>query len=406
MARLWQCGFELNSASNNVEAREFQLAGSATATVGTSYKYSGNYGCRLVLAGTNPLAAVQFVEQTANQNFLINSFRIQFKVWPDWASANDIMFMYNTSYSFKERVKLNPSTKKLELHDEDGLIGTSVIALSLDTWYLIEVKFDITGAAGSHVMELRVNENVEVTSSTRNLSTGGAFVYIGFPNSSPAATVGECWVDDLTQNDNAGSFENSYPNTDGIVNLLPNAAGDASDWANDYTYVDEKPPDNGTTIVTSTTLNHIDDHNIDNTPAAIGSNDTINVVAVSVRCAASTTSEPTFVLRIKASAGGTVEESAGILLTTSTTYRTGKVLPNSIGTYPLIIYDLPGASTTAWTKANLNNAQIGYRLSVDNTGTLRITTVWMSVDYTTVPIVSIPNKILQLNQAVERAAYW
>src|SRR3990172_11867291 len=109
--------------------------------------------------------------------------------------------------------------------------------------------------------------------------------------------------------------------------------------------------------------------------------DTINVVGVGVRhpLSSAADADPRFVTRIKASAGGTVEESAGYILNSTAWFS------NADGTLPsnlkLILYDLPGASTTAWTKADLDAMQIGVRVNVDDTDQVWVSTLWALVDY-------------------------
>ena len=94
-----------------------------------------------------------------------------------------------------------------------------------------------------------------------------------------------------------------------------------------------------------------------------------------------------FVLRIKASSGGTVEESGNILATTTWQTNTAAAPRN----YSLTLYDLPGASTTAWTKADLDTAQIGVK-KIDGLAVLnRISTLWLLVEHT--PAVSVANDL-------------
>jgi hypothetical protein len=124
---------------------------------------------------------------------------------------------------------------------------------------------------------------------------------------------GDWYFDDLAINDSNGSFQNSWPGDGAVIRLKPNAAGDASDWTNDYTAVDEVTPDEGTTLVASKTLNHIYDYDIEDTHSALTPGSTINVVQVGVRYnGASGSANSSFVTRIKASSGGTVEEGTAI----------------------------------------------------------------------------------------------
>lgn len=244
---------------------------------------------------------------------------------------------------------------------------------------------DRTGAAGSHIVGWKVDGSLQAGSSARSLSLGVQRCYFGLQNSGP--TTGEIYLDDVAWNDETGSFQNDYPGDGKIIYMRPNAAGDNTDWTpsagSNYQNVDEATPNDATDYNSSTTLNQIDDFELEAAPSEIGSSDTINAIGVGVRFAATaSSSNPSFVVRIKSTSGGTVEESAAIT-PASTSYQTNAFATNAMY-HPLVIYDLPGASTTAWTKADLDTTQIGYRISVDNTNTVRISAIWLVVDFTTV----------------------
>lgn len=94
------------------------------------------------------------------------------------------------------------------------------------------------------------------------------------------------------------------------------------------------------------------------------------------------------------SIGGTVEESAG--------YRPGSTYGSFPGLAaqlaPITLYDLPGASTTAWTATDLDNAQIGARISTTSAlGNIRITAMWLVVDYTPAAAsTTVPSKMMTM----------
>lgn len=124
----------------------------------------------------------------------------------------------------------------------------------------------------------------------------------------------------------------------------------------------------------------IEDVTLEATPAALASDDTINCVQVGARfnVASTTGDDPDIVLRIKASSGGTVEESSAIDCSTVTWNTNAIAAPRN---YIFTLYDLPGASTTAWTKAELDTAQIGVRQSVADTHAAQVSTMWLLVDH-------------------------
>lgn len=373
-ARLWQSGFELNSTT----AVEWET-GSGPSIQSTTVR-SGTY-------------ALQFNSLSSGiRKFLSNSYtglasgpfyhRVYFRVGTLPSAENRIISVNGSvSGGTSERVYITlDNTGALRLYDEDGVIGSASSPLSTDTWYRIEILTDRSPSAGSHEIRARIDGTEFAGSATRDISAGFLALHIGGNLNKEAQTTGNWYFDDVAINSSTGSFQTSYPGQGSIVHLRPNATGDNSAWTGDNTDIDEVTPDDATTTISSSTLNQTEDVNLDDTSASVGSNATINVVSVGVRANSdATTANARFVLRIKASSGGTTEETSNINNNTTTWYTNSQSPPRA---YVLTLYDLPGASTTAWTKADLDAAQIGVRLSVSNSVQIAyISTLWMSVDY-------------------------
>ena len=72
--------------------------------------------------------------------------------------------------------------------------------------------------------------------------------------------------------------------------------------------------------------------------------------------------------------------------------------------YPLTLYDLPGASTTAWSESALNSTQIGVRLDQTFSTQGRCGTLWLLVEYVptgmTTYVGTITSDAIILQQAV------
>lgn len=375
MSRLWHSGFELNSTTDGVE----WSLNNATPTIQSTTVRTGTYAGQITSLGSGTSKFFLYTYSSGTSNGPIYCrFYLRYATLP--SASNAISRFGSASGNFPGIIKLN-SDGTLGLYDEDGQVGSNSSALSANTWYQVEYMYDTTAAAGSHVIRARL-DGVEFAASTTRSTGGSTAVRFGGNTLSEAQTTGDWFFDDIAINDSSGS-QNSYPGAGAIAHLRPDAAGDNSDWSNDYTNVDEVTPDDATTIVQSTTDEAIDDHNIDAaSTGGIGASDTINVVAVGARFSSSAASgSPTVKYRIKASSGGTVEESAGITNNGNGTYSTNA--NSDPRNYPLVLYDLPGASTTAWTAADLDVSQIGYRVDVDNgPGSANVSTVWLSVDFT------------------------
>lgn len=382
MARLWSGGAELNSVTDGVEQT---LHVNSPTIVSTDIR-SGTYVQQTtsLASGTRRGIGYQFASAAADGPYFFR-FYFKYKTLP---SGNNIICTLNSQEvpsSGRVGIRLT-SAGALRLVDEDGVVGSNSSNLSSNTWYRIEIEYNRTGAAGAHVLKARIDGNEFVSSTTRSLSSGVHTLWLGGNLEVEAQTQGEWYFDDIAINDSTGSFQNSYPGEGEIIHLRPNAEGDTTDWDSDtagpnsHQDVDEVTPDDITsTIWEWNTANSVHEFNLDATPAALASDDTINCVQVGVRYrGAAASGNADFVLRIKASSGGTVEESATIAPANTTWVTNANSTPRN---YPLTLYDLPGASTTAWTKTDLDAAQIGVRMAATDVSSCDVSTLWLLVDH-------------------------
>lgn len=375
MARLWSSGFELNSTAASVE----WTSSSGTISLSTTTVRSGTYALR-----NNPTAGqgsmvYDYLASGGGTDNLFYRFYLRITTATDGLTTifatRDVLAAVNVA-----GIRLNLN-RTLELWDlgNSTQIGSDSSALALDTWYRIELKYEY------HATTPTLTAYIDGTSFATGLMVDQAN---NNPNrmtlGSQTNTTCDIFFDDVAVNDSTGSFQNGLPGEGEIIHLRPNAAGDNAQWSTGtgttFAEVDEVTPDDVTTYIGSTTLNNISDFNLDATPAALASDDTINVVAAGWRIADAAAPDHGYTLRVKASSGGTVEESAEIL-GPNTTYITNKAaVPRN---HHLTLYDLPGASTTAWTKADLDTAQIGVKLSTDSSGTVgaTVSTLWLMVDH-------------------------
>ena len=378
MARLWSSGFELNSTTANVE----WTAAHSTPSIQTTTVRSGTYTLQITSLGSGTAIGLryQFASAAGNGPYY---FRTYFRVATLPSAENRIILLNDSADLTTPIVYITiDNSGVLRLYDEDGQI-TGTTTLSVDIWYNIEIKIDATPAAGSDVVEARVDEAAAfATSSARSLSAGIHTLAVGGNLNSEAQTTGSWFFDDIAVNNSTGSFQNTYPGVGEIIHLRPNATGDNSAWTGTNTNIDEVTPDDATTVISvdGSTLNQIEDVNLDATPAALASDDTINVVQVGVRFSDDGVGggADSFVLRIKASSGGTTEESSAIAANTAAFNTNAVSVPRN---YRFTLYDLPGASTTAWTKTDLDVAQIGVKNTTDNADGIRVTVLWLLVDH-------------------------
>lgn len=374
MARLWTAGNELQSGA----AFEFLSTITNGPAVETTIKRSGNAAWRI----SNAAAIEGFRQQhTAAQGLFYFRFYIYIVALP---AATRVIGGSRATGTNKAVFRMTTGGA-LQLYnvEDSAQVGSNSSALSLNTWYRIEMSYDSTTLSATAV-DGRI-DGVSFASGTIDITTNpnsfGCFI------EAADATL-DYVVDDLAINDSSGSFENTWPGEGEVIVQFPNGNGDNSQWTgsdadstDNYLLVDEFPPDDAATYVQSNTSGQIDDYNLEPTPAAMDSTDVINVVHVGVRAAVSdaTGADPDIVLRIKASASGTVEESAS-LDCNAIAWQSPTPLPATTN-YVLTLYDLPGASTTAWTKADLDTAQIGVREAVTDTHFARVSTIYLMVDH-------------------------
>lgn len=368
--RVFSCGFEFNSITIDMP----NTLGT-NPTTQSSVVHGGGFAAQVSGLGST-------VKKGKTENFVAANnngpyfFRWYFNFATFPAAENRIGVIENSSGVDIIYFTID-NTGVLRLYDEDGQIGSASGVLQKNTWHCIEVKYDRTPAAGSQIVRARLNETEFAGATNRDLSTGIDRFGFGGNLNSEVNTTGLWYVDDLAVNDNTipQSGQASYPGAGYIVHLLPNAAGDNSAWSNDYTKINEVTPDGATSIIAAGTTGNIEDVNLADTPAAIDANDLITVVAVGIQMAAASGSSthPSLALRVKQASGGGVEESA-LQSVTSTSYRINNPAAATPNNYLL-------TSNKQWTKALLDSAQIGVRLTNTPAGNMNVSNLWLMVEY-------------------------
>lgn len=387
MARLWHCGFELNSLASNIEVTSASGGGTSTGTIVTSPVRSGTYAYRTENTTASPTSGNRFCSYTFSSSDIDGPFffRCYFRVaaFPV-SAATHLTYFANAAGTSKGMIRLTTAGELFLANGSQTQIGSRTAPIGLNTWYRLEFKFFNSTSSGFLEMEARYaveDGPATVIATTTTATTTGSVSKILF-GSLNTSTGYDIYFDDVALNDSTGSVENSYPTPGKIIHLRPNAAGDntgltdgVTDNVNHYLNVDEASPDGDTTYNQSALASQIDDYNIDN--SGLSAKDTVTVVSVGINFRKVTSGTMTFVVRVKASSGGTVEESASIS-SASTTYQS-----NSTGTpknYPITLYSLP-SSSTPWTASDLNSAQLGVRTVSNTANNWRFTAIWALVEY-------------------------
>jgi hypothetical protein len=357
MVRRWTSGFELNTT--NPQSLEWNTDPNGS----TSFVRSDTY------AGNNATTLIRFTATQEVDTWVYLSIYLYVQTMPG-ADQNILWVDGAGSPAASPRIHLDNSGV-LRLKTSGGSTLDTGSTISTGQWYHFEWKIRTNSGAGY------TTESVFYLDGIEDMSGSHAHSNNGFHSLQTSGGTGIFW-DDCVLNDESGSFETGFSDHE-VIHLHPvTPAGDNAAWttqgsANNWDNVDEVPPNDDTDFNWTATASAIDDHNIAATPAALASDDDVPCVQIGVRLKTLVIANE-FKLRIKASSGGTVEESGAITTTT------GWVTHQSATprTHRLTLYDLPGGSTDPWTKALLDTAQIGYRHTGGFPG---ISAVWLAASH-------------------------
>lgn len=390
MARLWQCGAELQSATALMEVDTV----SGAVAIDTTIKRSGAASFRMNCTGTAKYIQHQYGSGGVD-SFLSAWF--YFASFP--GSTAIIMRLWDGGAG--QRIDIT-SGGQLQFIAGDGStqLGSNTAALSLNTWYNIQ----IAGTDTPTLQEARLNGVVIGTTSATGFA--GNFIRVGCQS----AVTMDMYVDDIIVNNDLASNETSYPNVfSRIVHLKPNAAGDSNTWekqgggagsSTNYQDVDEITPDGATTYLVRDTavsntpkdLYHVEDCST----AGIGGKDKIICLGVGGRIGAiSATSAAGRNINFGIKAGGTEAWSGSVDASINGYTTNADPVPR---TYKYVAYVDPSDSAV-WTPTKLNSLQAGIRANSAATTDVRVSTIWVSVEYVQANIAGQTN----INQSVKRA---
>lgn len=388
MARQWTTGFETQSATLEFGVNSGNIVTGTTPTMQTTIKRRGTCAARF-----QPSAALSYIEHQIEPGTVKRTFhRLYIRVAAFPSTDTNIYAIGQAGY-FPASLRLKTDGTLLLRDSQSSTDLTGSMALSLDRWYRVELDYtDVAGTitAGVSAFKLYVDGALIADTLCSNIN-GFSRVRMGV--SGVAATM-DYYMDDVAINDTTGSVQNGLPGPGAVVHMLPNAAGDNNLWgtavggtagaANNYTRVQERTPDEGTSYnqTTDTGTTTIDDFGLESAASAgIGSADIITCVQVGGRVSSDLTTAASIVYRLKSQASGTVVESASVPVNNTGTAGAWSVhRGQSPRPYQLTSYTDP-QDASAWTAAKLDAAQIGYRGDVSQTTVRRVSTLWALVDF-------------------------
>ena len=398
MGRLATLGFEYNTNTAGVE----WTTTTGTPTIQTATVRSGTYAGQItsLTSGTPKGWLFQYATATtAGPRWFRFAFRYHTLPGTNCAIAG-----LNVSGAFSTFIDdiaiVLTTTGALQLFDASGTqIGSNSSALTVDTWYSIEMHFDYTGGASFQVMEARLNGVVFATISNNNQGVNNLSLLLGGNLGSETNTAGSWFFDDVAINDNSGSSQTAYPGDGHVIRLKPNAAGDVNTFAtqiggtagsaNNFTRTNEVTPDDATSYNGSGTANQEDLFNADD--SGIASNSTVNVVEIWARFTNSAASTiATLKVEVEKTASSTISQGSAII-PNSTSWFMNSTSAARLPT--LVTYKDPTGSV--WTQTTLDSMQIGYKFTVaDSVKSINVTSVSAIVDY--VPGAAVATSLSEL----------
>ncbi len=226
--------------------------------------------------------------------------------------------------------------------------GTSSFSLRSGSYYFIEFKVTIADAISASSCKVRVNGTDVITvatgqdlENTANATANSLTLH---------GSVANSMIDDVYVCDGQGSANVDFLGDCRVATVLPNAAGDKSEWSltgtgltDHYTAVNNNPPDGDTSYVGSSTTGQIDLFNF----ADITLSGTVRGLQISVY-ARKDDAGPRTMAHVVKSAG---TEYAGTTFSLGTSY-----------VYQSDIRETDPATGVAWTVNGINNAQMGVKL--------------------------------------------
>lgn len=379
MAELQRLGWGINSTTNGHEFDAY--VGSPTLT--TSNPRTGTYAGLITGLVSGTKKYFQYIYASSNIGVVFPAFYVCFTTLP--SAENRFAELAESGGVVGQAYLTVDNSGTIRLYDATGQITGTTTVTTGTQYYEFEVNLNNTGGIGASTVEARVNNTVFATASNRTLSVGSASLVMGANLNGEAQTTGSWQFADMAVS--TSSYPGSYKNE----TLFPIAAGDSAQWtvggsspaATNWQSVNQNPPDDAVTLVSSTTLNQTDLYKFGTTGTVAG--DTINYVAVNSRHANNiATANMSYELQLEKVSSGTLLASTAIQLS-SGTWRNNATNAATTPRTPMIITatDPDGGAWTGGATGTVGTLQAGPKITNDNsTSTIQVTLMFIVVSYT------------------------
>lgn len=343
MSLLWIEGFESFGTTNGV------------APVGLDRKYQANARVPLTDVQAGRVAGHSWYGNTGSSPTIttinlgaLTGFVTGIGVKYDQQPSTDVFFNTydsNGAQAINFRTYWTGSATEIRAYRGGTLLGTSSgSGLTTATWFYLEFKVTIHNSTGT--IDIKVDGSDVLNLTGQDTQVGTPQNVVTFSLTSSGATPRYFWYDDWYICDLLGSTNNDFLGDHRVDILVPNAAGDSTDWTPDagsnYDRVNENPADDDTTYVESNTSTDRDLYNFQSTPGVSA------VKGVQLNTVVRETDAEIFQLKHIAKSGTTTDVGSAQTVGSGASY-----------TNIYKVYEENPDTSAAWTDSELNSAQFG-----------------------------------------------
>lgn len=193
MALIWVTGFEHGRAALSTNGGGMiNVATGSTISVQSTTKRTGTYALQL---NKSAAADCRIEKDVAGSNVIVGAVWIRFATFP--STADDDLVYGVVSAGVNLGLKLNITTKKVYARfwgTADG--STADLALSLDTWYRLDYKFDVS--TGTSKIDFQVTpDGGSATAATQSTLSQTATSFTNAGIGSTNTNTSNMFVDDV-----------------------------------------------------------------------------------------------------------------------------------------------------------------------------------------------------------------
>lgn len=269
------------------------------------------------------------------------------------AYTSNIFMLYDSSS--KQLVLRTNSDRTFSLYRDTTLLATSTYQFAPDTWFYVEFKWKISSSIASGDVVVFVDDVAILTlaAGTNTQNTSNAYATaLRLHNESGYVNTGNTnvYFDDFYWCDLTGSNNNAPLGPVRVSTLTPTGNGNYSQLVNNsgnstnnYQRVDEIPPNTDTDYVGTSTPGNKDTYAFSDTPAT-----TTTIYGVAVNSS----------IRKTDSGARTYKNQVRI---SSTDYEGTEKTPATNYTNQQEIFEVSPATSSAWTKSEVDGAEFGIK---------------------------------------------